>query len=336
MSTSSTPLVSIIIPTYNRADMLASAIESAIKQTYLNKQIIVVDDGSVDETRELVAQYPQVEYIYQTNGGQGKARNTGLQMAQGVYIASLDSDDIWNDNFIERCIEKLEKENLGFVFANWTQVNGDNKSYDFFVESTILNSYISISNNTDNWILLDNEKLREIYLKICPSPSSSFIFRKDPALHWNENFNIADDWSLLLDMILVKGYHAAVTTERLWTKRTADENVYEGKDIIEILEYLHVEDLSALLKLYRPYLRKVEIAFLERDIYINIYKLYLHKLFSFKLTSNDHVKLKKALRTRPFLLATASRIFIYFCAKENFKKAILSGYSFIKKIWKKN
>jgi glycosyltransferase involved in cell wall biosynthesis len=321
MSTLSTPLVSIIIPTYNRADMLASAIESAIKQTYLNKQIIIVDDGSVDKTRELVAQYPQVEYIYQTNGGQGKARNTGLHVANGVYIASLDSDDIWNEDFIERCVEKLEKENLGFVFANWTQINNNEKSYDFFIASTILNNYIP-SNNTNTWITLDNEKLRDIYLKICPSPSSSFVFRKHPTLHWSSHFEIADDWCLLLDMILVNGYNAAFTTDRLWTKRVADQNVYEGKDLIEILEHLHIKDLSAILERHRPNLREAEIAFLERDIYINIYKLYLHKLLGSKLTSSDHEKLKKALRTRPFLLLTASRIFIYFCVKENVKKAI--------------
>ena len=331
MSTFSTPLVSIIIPTYNRADMLANAIESAIKQTYVNKQIIIVDDGSVDETRELVAQYPQVEYIFQTNAGQGKARNTGLQMAKGIYIASLDSDDIWNDDFIERCVEKLEKDNVGFVFANWTQINNDEKSYDFFVESTILNNHIP-SNNTKTWVSLDNEKLREIYLKICPSPSSSFVFRKHPTLQWSSHFEIADDWCLLLDMILVNGYNAAFTTDRLWTKRVANQNVYEGKDLIEILEHLHIKDLSSILERHRLNLRENEIAFLERDIYINIYKLYLHKLVGLKLTSNDHIKLKKALRLKPLLFVTASRMFIYFCIKENFKKAIYAASHVVSKL----
>lgn len=334
MSTLSPPLVSIIMPTYNRADMLASAIESAIKQTYPNKQIVVVDDGSVDNTRALVAQYPQVEYIYQTNGGQGSARNAGLQIAKGKYIASLDSDDIWNDDFIERCVEKLEKDNLGFVFANWTQINNDKKGHDFFVESTILNDYIP-SNNINSWISLDNEKLRQIYLSICPSPSSSFIFRRHPILHWNENIKIGDDWCLLRDMILINKCDAAFTTEMLWTKRTADQNVYEGKHLIEILEHLHVIDARAMLERHRPYLRQSEIAFLEHEIYINIYKAYLHKLVEFKLTSNDHLMFKKALRAKPLLFIKACIFLIYFWIKENIKKAIYIAQRIVSKVRRK-
>ncbi len=331
MSSTSLPLVSIIMPTYNRADMLSTAIESAIKQTYPNKQIIVVDDGSIDNTRELVANYPQIEYIYQSNKGQGGARNTGLKVAKGVYIASLDSDDIWNDDFIERCVEKLEKDNLGFVFTNWTQINNDQKGHDFFVESTILNDYIP-SNSNNSWVSLDNKKLRQIYLSICPSPSSSFIFRSHPILQWNEDIKIGDDWCLLRDMILINKCEAAFTTERLWTKRTADQNVYEGKHLIEILEHLHVDDAKAMLERHRPYLSESEIAFLEHEIYINIYKAYLHKLVGFKLTSNDHAMFKKALRVKPFLFIKACVFLIYFWIKENIKKAIYIAQRIVSKI----
>ncbi|MDF2433128.1 MAG: hypothetical protein JWP44_2759 [Mucilaginibacter sp.] len=327
MTTVSKPLVSIIIPTYNRAHILSSAIESAIKQTYLNKQIIVVDDGSVDETRELVAQYPQVEYIFQTNGGQGKARNTGLHRATGIYIASLDSDDSWNVDFIERCVEKLENENLGFVFANWTQIADNKKSYDFFAKTKMLNTYINSSNNT--WILLENEKLRKIYLKLCPSPSSSFVFRREPMLYWNEQLKIGDDWCLLLDMILLNGYNAAFTNEKLWTKRTGGQNVYEGRNIIEILEYLHVSDCSAILERHKHNLKESEIALLDINISIGIYKLYLHKLFKLKLTSNDHIKFTKVLCSNPFLFGKASLLIIFRFTKKILKKIIDKGYSTI-------
>ncbi|MCB1025827.1 MAG: glycosyltransferase family 2 protein, partial [Acidobacteria bacterium] len=90
-------LASVIIPTYNRADKIARAIESARGQTFPNKQIIVVDDGSTDNTAEIVAKYPDVKYFYQKNQKQAAARNAGLKFAKGDYIATLDSDDVWNE-----------------------------------------------------------------------------------------------------------------------------------------------------------------------------------------------------------------------------------------------
>lgn len=102
------PLVSIIIPTYNRANIVSNAIKSALNQSYPNKQIIVVDDGSTDNTAELVKNFKDVLYFYKPNGGQASARNAGLKHSTGTYIASLDSDDIWAENFLEKCVNTLE------------------------------------------------------------------------------------------------------------------------------------------------------------------------------------------------------------------------------------
>src|SRR5207253_4379052 len=87
-------LVSVIIPTYNRADYVVEAIRSAQAQTYRRTQIIVVDDGSCDDTARRVSEVGGVEYHYQINRGQGAARNNGLRLARGEYVASLDSDDL--------------------------------------------------------------------------------------------------------------------------------------------------------------------------------------------------------------------------------------------------
>ncbi len=92
------PLVSIIIPTYNSAVYLAQAIDSALTQTYQNIEIIVVNDGSTDDTESIIAPYrknPKVHYIVQGNKGLSGARNTGIRAAKGEYIALLDADDIF-------------------------------------------------------------------------------------------------------------------------------------------------------------------------------------------------------------------------------------------------
>jgi glycosyltransferase involved in cell wall biosynthesis len=94
------PSISVIIPVYNRANRLALTIESVLKQTLPSKEIIVVDDGSTDDTAQVVAGIAKsacipIRYVYQDNQGPSAARNTGLSLAQGDYIAFQDSDDCW-------------------------------------------------------------------------------------------------------------------------------------------------------------------------------------------------------------------------------------------------
>ena len=87
------PLASIIIPCYNQAHFLPEAIESALSQRHRPIEVIVVDDGSPDNTAEVVARYPQVRYLRQENRGLGGARNTGFRVSKGEYILFLDADD---------------------------------------------------------------------------------------------------------------------------------------------------------------------------------------------------------------------------------------------------
>ena len=89
------PTVSVIIPTYNRAWVLKEAIDSIIAQDYHDFEIIVVDDGSTDETQAILASYPQVCVVSQDHLGVSSARNAGIVRAAGRLITFLDSDDLW-------------------------------------------------------------------------------------------------------------------------------------------------------------------------------------------------------------------------------------------------
>jgi glycosyltransferase involved in cell wall biosynthesis len=93
-----TPLVSVIITTYNRCAMVGDAIESVLKQDFLDYEIIVVDDGSTDSTNDALRKYNQVNYFYQENQGISRARNQGLALSQGEFVCFLDSDDLWLPN----------------------------------------------------------------------------------------------------------------------------------------------------------------------------------------------------------------------------------------------
>ncbi len=90
-------LVSIIIPCHNRANIVRETIDSVLDQTYKKFEIILIDDGSTDNTREVISAYDdrRIRYFYQANGGLSAARNSGLDVATGEFIAFLDSDDLW-------------------------------------------------------------------------------------------------------------------------------------------------------------------------------------------------------------------------------------------------
>ena len=100
--------ISVIIPTWNRADRLANALQSAFAQSLPPAEVIVVDDGSTDDTRELVrSRFRDARYIYQQNKGVSSARNTGIAAASGDWIALLDSDDHWQPDKLEQQCEHL-------------------------------------------------------------------------------------------------------------------------------------------------------------------------------------------------------------------------------------
>jgi glycosyltransferase involved in cell wall biosynthesis len=107
----SNPLVSVIISTYNRSGIVMEAIESVLKQTYQNFEIIIVDDGSTDNTAEAVNQFKdnRINYFYKPNGGLPSARNFGIDKASGQYITFLDDDDLFAVDYIEKMLESLEK-----------------------------------------------------------------------------------------------------------------------------------------------------------------------------------------------------------------------------------
>ena len=103
--------VSVIIPTYNRGPLLEKAVDSVLAQSYDNYEIIVIDDGSTDDTRARLANYnSKVRYIYQENSGPAAARNKGIKEAQCSLLAFLDSDDWFSPQKLETQLDRMQKE----------------------------------------------------------------------------------------------------------------------------------------------------------------------------------------------------------------------------------
>jgi glycosyltransferase involved in cell wall biosynthesis len=121
-------LVSIVIPTYNRADLLPQAIESALNQTYRNIEIIVVDDGSTDETDDVCRRYgAKVRYIRKRNGGVASALNKGISEMQGEWLKWLSSDDYLQPEAVELLLRKAQDVNAKIVYSSFRMVDVNGK-----------------------------------------------------------------------------------------------------------------------------------------------------------------------------------------------------------------
>lgn len=179
------PKVSVIIPSYNSAQYIGEAIESVFAQTYRDFEIIVVDDGSIDDTKEVLSPYiNRIVYLFQVNGGVAKARNAGIRNAQGEYIAFLDADDVWFS-------EKLELQM---------------KHLDSYPDAVLVYSdYSAFDNNGKALRKRKKEKYAgNIFYQLIKEnfiPTSTVVMKKEyfnKIGSFDESIEIAEDWDLWL------------------------------------------------------------------------------------------------------------------------------------------
>jgi glycosyltransferase involved in cell wall biosynthesis len=119
--------VSIILPTYNRSLFLSKSIESVLNQSYEDYELIVIDDGSDDNTREMVKGFKdsRIIYFYQSNQGRVFARNVGIRFAKYRMIAFIDSDDVWCKNKLEKQVKVIKAKNLDWCFSAISEISDD-------------------------------------------------------------------------------------------------------------------------------------------------------------------------------------------------------------------
>jgi glycosyltransferase involved in cell wall biosynthesis len=224
------PLVSVIIPTYNRSRFLSETLDSVLNQTYKDTEIIVVDDGSTDGTAQLVRKYARrIRYIYQKRSERSSARNRGVRESCGEYVAFLDSDDLWLPEKIERQVKVLnEKREIGVVYTDVQFIDECGRAY----EGTIC------------WAALQRKR-RSLYedlmtRNVISGSASSVLLRREcleTAGPFDEGMNACEDldlWRRLaahyrfhkIDLPLVKlRVHVENTQDRLGTMAKGYETI---------------------------------------------------------------------------------------------------------------
>ena len=125
METENSPLVSIIVPVYNVANYIGECLDSLLNQTYRNIEIILINDGSSDESEKICKEYlvndPRIKYVYQDNAGLSMARNRGIDLATGEYLTFVDSDDYIKDYMIEVMIKAIANTGAEIALAKMTE-----------------------------------------------------------------------------------------------------------------------------------------------------------------------------------------------------------------------
>ena len=260
------PLVSVIIPTYNREKIITRAIDSVFAQTYRDFEIVVLDDGSQDNTKAVAQAYgPKVHYFYQDNKGIAGARNAGMHQTAGDYIAFLDSDDYWLPGKLERQMALFRQHpeygmvgcQCGAVQIDGTyrEKNRPGKSgwilYDLFNKNFIRTSSAVITRGCLEKVGGFDESLREgeeydYWLRIAAEFAIGFI--NEPLTVYVDNTDGMSTDSLTGRLhrlkVLEKKYLKKKIPPQMYRHRIADTCHYIGRHYIEKVTARRVSPIS--------------------------------------------------------------------------------------------
>ena len=234
----SNPLVSVIIPTYNRARFLPAAIDSVLGQTHKRVEVIIVDDGSTDDTDTVLNDYgDRIRVLRQKNAGPAIARNRGIAMATGDIIAFLDSDDLWLPTKLERQVQSLEAggPDVACSLCNCKVLyaNGE-KTSTFAIADTMPNCDTGVWLNPVevllNRFVMFNQAIairREVLERV------GYF---DETLRFGEDYDLPfrlaleGPWTIIRDELVV--YHEA--SPGSWAKAAMREEVRMRQDLVRI------------------------------------------------------------------------------------------------------
>lgn len=238
-------LVSIIIPSYNRRKYLEEAIESVLKQTYENKEIIIVDDCSKDGTEEYITEKYRNNtrikfYKNKENSGAGVSRKNGYDKSKGNYIIFMDDDDYYtNDDFIERAIEILKlKENISIVSSS--------SMIEYVNEGRMIESIMNIEGEISNVEYLSS--FQQKYMK--SNSTFTTVFRKTDLEKANiKEVKMLNDSSIYLRALLVGDAYILRTISGVY--RIHSKNISSNLDV----EFI-IENLEEKYKIYEEIVKR--------------------------------------------------------------------------------
>lgn len=247
--------VSIIIRTYNRGYIIGEAIESALKQTYGNFEIIVVDDGSSDGTPEVVERFrsDKIRYIrHDRNRGVSAAGNTGIRAAKGDVIAHLDSDDLWKPEMLSSLVDVLRRHRqVGAAFCDVEVNRGESVSSITSSMRTFPKLLASHAKSDSDVFLLSSREMYLCLLEEVPIKPTAVLIRRtvlDEFRGYDEAWSSGEDWELYLRISKYHGF--GYVDRRLAVMRVLDDSTlskFQEEDKFSLLQ-LAVSEKKGLLR----------------------------------------------------------------------------------------
>ncbi|MCF6331352.1 MAG: glycosyltransferase [Sulfurimonas sp.] len=204
--------ISIIIPTYNRYEFLKRALTSVYAQTYLPNEVIIVDDGSTDNTSQIKIEFPHAKYIYQKNAGVSSARNLGIKNSSNEWIAFLDSDDTWHKDKLQKQVD-FHKNNpkilMSYTDELWIRDNKEVKVPKKFKKhgGNIFERCLSYCIIAPSSVLISQEILKQV--------------KNDDGV-FDESLEVCEDYDLWLRVAYEN--EIGLIDEKLITKYAGHEN----------------------------------------------------------------------------------------------------------------
>ena len=276
-------LFSIVIPSYNRADSISATIQSVMSQTYPNFELIVVDDGSTDQTEHLVNAFKdgRIRYFKKANAERGAARNYGTQRAQGDYITFLDSDDIVYPDLLALAIENINSRSSPAFFHMGFEMKDES--------NTIIGRKHKIKNET-RFSITNGNYISCIAVFLRKDIASQFQFREDVRLSGSE------DWELWLRIVANAGVQSDHRVVACFTQHDDRSvmNISEEKLLMrKNLSFQYAFLDPAVMTLFSKRKKMMEASF---DIYIALH------LALAKLSSRSFFYLHNAIFNNPALI----------------------------------
>ncbi len=218
-------MISVIIPTYNRADRIEKSIKSVLNQTYRDIELLVIDDGSTDNTAEVVGKIKDDRLFYykQENQGACAARNYGLKLAKGDYIAFQDSDDVWYEDKLEKQYRFIEQTKADLVYCGMNRIVEGKQIY-------IPEKQDSKENVTTSMLLFHNK-----------ISTQTILMRKKVVekIFFDTTFKRLQDWDFVLQ-VSIAGYSIKYLPEALVRSEVQKDSITTS--ISSEKAYLHLID----------------------------------------------------------------------------------------------
>jgi glycosyltransferase involved in cell wall biosynthesis len=188
------PVISVITPTFNRAHTVKKAIDSVLSQTYTKWELIIIDDGSTDKTKQVTesVQDKRIKYFYKENGGPSSARNHGVSRARGKWIMYLDSDDELLPRCMEIMLDWLER-NPKAVFA----IPRSTRTLELYENGKLVKSVDDSADTPPEFTI------RDIFDRNAGFSPNGFMHLRslfDEGMRWDEDLSLMEDWELMLSI----------------------------------------------------------------------------------------------------------------------------------------